>query len=123
VWLDLQIEIILTSPLVRAKQTAEYLSAGLPAKPPIKTVSMLAPGHAPQETMDQVAREGRGHSRVALVGHEPDLGELTAYLVGTRNAIPIKKGGACRIDLDTLSSRHGTLIWHIPPKALRKLGR
>jgi phosphohistidine phosphatase len=123
VWLDAQIEVVLTSPLVRAGQTAEYLASGLPSKPPIAVVDALAPGHVGAEIMEQMARAARGHKRVAAVGHEPDLGELIAWLLGTRRAIPMKKGGVCRIDLDTLSARHGTLVWHLPPKALRKLGR
>jgi phosphohistidine phosphatase len=123
VWLGVQIDVVLTSPLARAKQTAQLLSAGLPAKPPIKTIDALAPGHVPAETMEQVGREGAARSHVAIVGHEPDLGELTGWLVGTRRAVPIKKGGICRIDLDTLTSRHGTLAWHLPPKVLRKLGK
>ena len=120
---DVEVDVIFTSPLVRAKQTAEYLSAGLPGKPPIKTADVLAPGHTPVETMEAIARDARGATRVALVGHEPDLGELTAWLVGTKRAIPFKKGGICRLDLDSLSSRHGTLAWLMPPRALRKLAR
>ena len=120
---DVELDVIFTSPLVRAKQTAEYLSAGLPGKPPIKTADVLAPGHTPVETMEAIARDARGAPRVALVGHEPDLGELTAWLVGTKRAIPFKKGGICRLDLDSLSSRYGTLAWLMPPRALRKLAR
>jgi phosphohistidine phosphatase len=123
VWLDVQVDVVLTSPLVRAKQTAQYLSSGLPSKPPMAVVDALAPGHVPAEIMEQVGREARGHRQVAVVGHEPDLGELAGWLLGTRRAIPMKKGGVCRIDLDTISARHGTLAWHLPPKALRKLGR
>ena len=123
VWLDVQIETVLTSPLVRAKQTAQYLSSGLPSKPPVAVVDALAPGHVPAEMMEQAAREARTHKRVALVGHEPDLGELTGWLLGTKRAIPMKKGGVCRIDLDSLTARNGALVWHMPPKALRKLGR
>jgi phosphohistidine phosphatase len=121
--LDVELDEIFTSPLVRAKQTAQYLSSGLPSKPPVSVVDALAPGHVPAEMMEQVAREARGHTRVAIVGHEPDLGELIGWLVGAKRAIPMKKGGVCRLDLETLSARHGTLVWHLPPKALRKLGR
>jgi phosphohistidine phosphatase len=62
--------------------------------------------------------------RVALVGHEPDLGELAAALLGTPRALPFRKGGVCRIDVDRLgSSTTGSLIWFLPPKILRKTGR
>jgi phosphohistidine phosphatase len=123
VWLDVQVDAVFTSPLVRAKQTAQFLSSGLPAKPPLAVLDALAPGHVPAEIMEHLAREARNHKRVAIVGHEPDLGELAGWLIGSRRAIPMKKGGVCRIDLDALSARHGTLVWLIPPKALRKLGR
>lgn len=123
VWLDVGIDEIFTSPLVRARQTAEYLSAGLPSKPPIRVLDALAPGHAPAKVVEDLARESRKR-RVALVGHEPDLGELAAHLLGTRRAVPFKKGAVCRIDVDGLtSSPPGTLSWFLTPKALRKLGQ
>jgi phosphohistidine phosphatase len=122
VWLDVELDEVFTSPLVRAKQTAEYLSAGLPAKPPIRVIDVLAPGHQPATVLEQVARESRKR-RVAVVGHEPDLGELAGYLLGTRHAVPFKKGGVCRIELDSLTSRPGTLVWWLTPKILRKLGK
>jgi phosphohistidine phosphatase len=123
VWLDVQVDVVLTSPLLRAKQTAELLAAGLPEKPPVKVCDVLGPGHTSVETMEQIARDSHGETRVALVGHEPDLGELTAWLVGTRRPIPYKKGGVARLEMDSLSSRHGTLAWLVTPKMLRKLGR
>jgi phosphohistidine phosphatase len=123
VWLGVDVDAVFTSPLVRAKQTADHLASGLPSKPPIIVVGALAPGHVPAEIMEAVAHEGRGRKRVAVVGHEPDLGELAGWLAGSRRAIPMKKGGVCRFDLDAISTRHGTLAWLLPPKALRKLGR
>jgi phosphohistidine phosphatase len=122
VWMDVQLDIVFTSPLVRARQTAELLSAGLPEKPPIKIADALAPGHTAAEVMEQIARDARGETRVALVGHEPDLGELAAWLLGAKRPVPFKKGGICRIEMDMLSARHGTLAWHATPKMLRKLG-
>jgi phosphohistidine phosphatase len=121
--LDLELEIVVTSPLVRAKQTAEYLVKGLSPAPSLAAAAALAPGHTPGETMDEVARRAGGRSRVAIVGHEPDLGRLAAHLLGARRAVPFKKGGVCRIDLDTFASRGGRLIWFAPPRVLRKLAR
>ena len=121
-FLNLQLDVIFTSPLVRARQTAECLSIGLPEKVRIKTVDALAPGHTSIEVMEQVARQAGSATRVALVGHEPDLGALAGWLIGARRALPFKKGGVCRFEMDSLSSRYATLSWHMPPKVLRKLG-
>jgi phosphohistidine phosphatase len=98
-WLDVALDEIITSPLVRAKQTAELLATGIEGKPVVRLLDALAPGH------------------------EPDLGELAAHLVGASRPMPFRKGGVCRIDVETLTSkRAGTLHWFLPPKALRKLG-
>ncbi len=122
-WLGLSLDEVLTSPLVRAKQTADLLAAGLDRAPVVKVLDVLAPGHAPDTTMAHIAKSARGR-RVALVGHEPDLGELAAHLIRAGRALPFRKGGACRIDVEGLSSkRAGTLVWFMPPRVLRQLGR
>ena len=62
--------------------------------------------------------------RVALVGHEPDLGELAAAILGAQRALPFRKGGICRIDVNRIAAAAtGSLIWFLPPKVLRKSGR
>jgi len=119
--LDAAIDEIFTSPLVRAKQTADLLAAGIEGRPTVKLLDALAPGHAPAVLMAQLAKAAR-RRRIALVGHEPDLGELAAYLIGARRPLPFRKGGMCRIDLGGLTSkRAGALIWFVTPKVLRKL--
>ena len=112
--LDVTVDEVFTSPLVRAKQTAELLAAGLPGKPSVKVLDALAPGHAPRHQND----------RRASPGHEPGRGELAAHLIGAGRALPFKKGGICRIDVESLTSRRpGALTWFIPPKLLRGLGK
>jgi phosphohistidine phosphatase len=121
--LDVAVDEIFTSPLVRAKQTAEILAAGLDGKPPIKVLDALAPGHAPASLMTQLARVAK-RRRIALVGHEPDLGELAAHLIGAGRALAFKKGGVCRIDLGSLTSkRAASLTWFLPPAVLRQIKR
>jgi phosphohistidine phosphatase len=120
--LGVAIDEVFTSPLVRAVQTAEFLSAGLPGQPPVRVLEELAPGHSPAAIVRKLARETRKH-RVALVGHEPGLGDLIAHLLGTRTSVPMKKGGVCRIDAEALGAgRTGTLVWLLTPRILRKLG-
>jgi phosphohistidine phosphatase SixA len=80
----------------------------------------LAPGHEPDQQMTQLARTAK-RRRIALVGHEPGLGELAAHLVGARRPLVFRKGGACRIDLESLTTkRAGALIWLVTPKLLRQ---
>jgi phosphohistidine phosphatase len=118
---DATIDEVFTSPLVRAKQTADLLAAGMGAKPTVKLLDALAPGQGPAAVMTELARAAR-RRRIALVGHEPDLGELAAHLLAAGRPVPFKKGGICRIDVEGLASkRPGSLIWFAPPKVLRKL--
>jgi phosphohistidine phosphatase len=121
--LDVAVDEIFTSPLVRARQTADLLAAGLPGKPAVKILDALSPGHPPASTLAELARAAR-RRRLALVGHEPGLGELAAHLIGAGRALPFKKGGVCRIDVESLSSRRpGTLGWFVTPKMLRLVAK
>ena len=121
--LDVVVDEIFTSPLVRAKQTADLLAAGLAGKPAVKILDALSPGHTPTSVLAQLARAAR-RRRIILVGHEPDLGELAAHRIGAGRALPFKKGGACRIDVESLTSRRaGALTWFVQPKILRRMGR
>jgi phosphohistidine phosphatase len=120
--LEMSIDEIFSSPLVRAKQTADLLAAGVQGTPPVKLLDALAPGHTPTIVITQLAKVAK-RQRIALVGHEPDLGELAAHLIGATRPLLFKKGGMCRIDIGGLGpKRTGSLIWFVTPKALRKLG-
>ena len=113
---------IVTSPLVRTRQTADVLSEELKGKPPIATADSLAPAGSSAAVMQELAKHVR-HARVALVGHEPNLGELAAQLIGARTPLEFKKGGVCRIDFDMLPPKGGGMLrWFLSPKILRKLG-
>jgi phosphohistidine phosphatase len=119
--IDVAIDEVFTSPLVRARQTADLLASGLDSKPSVKVLDALAPGHTAAAVMSGLAKVAK-RRRIALVGHEPDLGELAAYLIGAGRALPFRKGGVCRIDVGSLTTRRaGSLIWVIPPGVLRKL--
>lgn len=123
VWLGVGIDEIYSSPLVRAKQTADLLSEGLKERTNVRMVDELAPGHEPSRVLAELGKRIK-RRRVALVGHEPDLGELAAALIGAPRALAFRKGGVCRIDVDRVGvSAHGSLIWFLPPKVLRKTGR
>src|SRR5436190_885078 len=63
-------------------------------------------------------------SKIALVGHEPGIGELAARLAGSRHPLEFKKGGACRIDVKVLPiAGPGSLCWFLTPRIMRSLKR
>jgi phosphohistidine phosphatase len=117
----IEISLVLTSPLVRARQTAEILARGLTSVPTVEVTNALLPGQPPARMVEALAGHARAKS-VALVGHEPGLGELAAWLLGAREALPFKKGGVCRIDMPSLPPvPPGQLVWFALPKMLRAM--
>jgi phosphohistidine phosphatase len=116
------VNVVVTSPLVRAKQTAEIVVAGLAPAPVHEVLDELAPGHSPAE-LAEALEPYRKHQTIALVGHEPDLGEFAAWLIGSTKPIPFKKGGIACLEISDLPpGRTNTLIWLATPKMLRGLG-
>lgn len=119
--MEVGFDLILSSPLVRARQTADVLAAEFDPPPPIINTDALAPGAEYADLVAALQKHAR-KPRVALVGHEPDIGELAARLIGSRHAIEFKKGGVCRIDLDEIPPNGpGDLRWLMPPKFLRAI--
>jgi phosphohistidine phosphatase len=117
------IDVVLTSPLVRTRQTAEIVAAAFGPRPPVVNVEALAPGGTPTALAAELEKHAR-RPHIVIVGHEPGIGELAAWLVGMRHALEFKKGGVCRIDVDALPPRGaGNLRWFLTPKILRSLRR
>ena len=114
-------DIVLTSPLVRARQTAEIVAGGLAPRPTLVNLDSLAPDAGYAALMTDLEKHAR-KPRIALVGHEPDIGELAARLIGSRRSIEFKKGAICRIDIDEIPPNGpGQLRWFIAPKILLAL--
>jgi phosphohistidine phosphatase len=119
--LGVSIDVVLTSPLVRTRQTAEIVAAAFAPRPAVVNVEALAPGGALSAVMAELEKHTR-RSHIVIVGHEPGIGELAARLVGLRRPIEFKKGAVCRIDVDALPPRDpGALRWLLTPKILRSL--
>lgn len=115
-------ELIIASPLVRTRQTAEIIAETLKDKPQIINSDALTPAGTPAAVIQELGKHMR-KGRIALVGHEPNLGELAGRLIGARSPIEFKKGAVCRIDFEVLPPKAiGQLMWFLPPKVLRKLG-
>ena len=108
---------------LRARQTAELLIAGVRSKPALEVTDALAPGEPPVKVAAMLAKHS-GRCSIALVGHEPGLGELAAWLVGANKPCEMKKGGVCRIEVTALPpARQGQVVWHATPKMLRALAK
>jgi phosphohistidine phosphatase len=119
--LDVAFDQMLTSPLVRARQTADVIAEAMKGKPPIATVDALTPAGTPAAVIQELGRHMR-KARIALVGHEPNMGELAAHLIGAKVPLPFKKGAICRIDFSVFPPKgKGALIWFVQPRMLRKL--
>jgi phosphohistidine phosphatase len=115
-----RVDCLLTSPLVRARQTAEVLNAVARWPNPIDCPE-LAPGSDPGAVLAILRRQKA--KRIALVGHEPDLsGLLSLCIAGPDVTLPIalKKGGiACIVFSRRVGASKATLTAIIPPRALR----
>ncbi|MEN3337996.1 MAG: phosphohistidine phosphatase [Acidobacteriota bacterium] len=119
--LDVEFEHIIASPLLRTKQTADVLADCLKSKPTVSTSDSLAPAGTPAAVIQELGRHMR-KGRIALVGHEPNIGELAARLIGARVPLEFKKGGICRIDFDVFPPKGtGQLRWFVPPRMLRSV--
>jgi phosphohistidine phosphatase len=106
--------LVLTSPLVRAQETAEDFCQALGIDGPI-VEPWLASGMRPPEAISEL-KAYADHSRIAIVGHEPDLSSLIETLLGTpAPAIEMKKGAIAGISLSD-SGHRGRLRYLIPPK-------
>jgi phosphohistidine phosphatase len=124
--LGVEIDLILTSPLARAIETAEILAAaaGL-GKKDIKHTANLAPG-APAENLFAEIKGHAGDEVVALVGHQPDLGALISKIIQGDGglSIQLKKGGVCCVNVtETVPALRGDMLWMLTPKQLRLLAK
>jgi phosphohistidine phosphatase len=113
---------VLTSPLARARQTAEILTS-VTRWPRAQEIAELAPGHNPVEVLALVRDQSVGS--VALIGHEPGLSQLLATMVAgadSRMECELKKGGAASLHFPSaVRAGHARLEWLVTPKALRAL--
>jgi phosphohistidine phosphatase len=121
--LNIVVDLVLTSPLVRARETAAILASGL-GRRPIEEIDALAPGGRHAALVEVLAYQAKKCPRLALVGHEPDLGELVMRLLAANGTVKFKKGAVCAIDVDGATpGGPGTLRWFLTPRVLRALAQ
>jgi len=102
------VDAVLTSPLVRAVQTAELIAQALEHAGAVEVLSSLAPG-VPSRVV--AADLGTRAGAVALVGHEPNMSALGAMLVGRPGFPPFKKAQVMLVE-------DGRAVWSLDPETL-----
>jgi phosphohistidine phosphatase len=114
-------DVLLTSPLVRARQTAEIAAAAWGKLRPM-VEPRLAAGARP-ETILRAVYEHHGAALVGTFGHEPDCSSLLAHLLGTPHSgrLAFKKGGAALVKLGERPREAATLLWFVPSRVLRPI--
>ena len=116
------LDLILSSPLKRALQTAEVARKTLKYKGDIIRTTALEPGASVQQVWDEI-RDHRDKACLMLVGHNPLFSQLAAYLLGSADMqVDFKKGGLMKIDIEHFPPvPRGILCWYITPKSVSKL--
>jgi phosphohistidine phosphatase len=118
-------DLILSSPLARAKQTAEIVARKLNARKRLRFTSALAPGGSAANLIRQLEREKPAPDTVLLVGHEPDMSRLVSLLTtgGLQMQMDFKKGGLCKLEVEKLSAGQcAKLVWLLTPKQMKMIG-
>ncbi|MFN2370624.1 MAG: histidine phosphatase family protein [Candidatus Krumholzibacteriia bacterium] len=114
--LDLGVDLILCSPLVRARQTADVLAAALAPAGGVVQDARLGFGFDPLRLAELLATHPQA-SRPLLVGHEPSFSQVVGEIVGGAR-LTCRKASLIRVDLHTEDPPCGTLEWSVPPGIL-----
>ena len=118
--MGLKFDLILSSPYVRAQQTAKIVAKALGKE--VTFTKFLVPDADPLDLIAEINDE-KPHT-VLLVGHEPDLSQLISMLAcgTTAGTFELKKGGLCKLTAETIAfGQCATLNWLLTPKQLRAL--
>jgi phosphohistidine phosphatase len=119
--LGIHADLVISSPYVRAMQTAEIFAGALAyPKSKIRSTDSLLPGAEPTAILRELARE-KNVSSVFCFGHGPHVDGLLAAAVGApRHITSMKKAGVALVELKRLSPPNGQLVWLVTPKLIRK---
>ncbi len=123
--LNLKFDLILSSPYVRAWETASLIAEGLGLDHELEECPELASGEPAEPVVTEVARRFKKANTILIAGHEPDLSRLISIYIsgGTRVPITMKKGSLARISFPVgPAPGKGILEWLLAPKHLVALG-
>jgi phosphohistidine phosphatase len=120
--LGVHADLLISSPYVRAKQTAVLFAKALEySEQKIRQTDNLLPGAEAGALLRELARE-KNVSVVFCFGHAPHVDELLAASIGaTRQVTSMKKAGVAFVELKRVSPPSGQLVWLLTPKLVRKV--
>ncbi len=116
--LKLPLDLIISSPLVRAMQTAEIVAGAQAGAPRVIADGRVGPGFG-ADHLAAILAEHRRAGAVMLVGHEPDFSWTIGRLIGGGRLV-MKKGGLACVELEDPASLRGALAWLVPPAILER---
>ncbi|HET6249395.1 MAG TPA: histidine phosphatase family protein [Tepidisphaeraceae bacterium] len=117
------LDILATSPLLRAVQTGEIVAGQYDGLTPI-SIAPLSPGKTPMTLLNWLQKQP-AEATIALVGHEPGLSIFISWmLTGLQESfVEMKKGGACLLKIEgELRPARAKLQWHLKASQLRDMG-
>lgn len=117
--MDITFEVIFSSPLVRARQTAEIVARSLKLEKQLRITTHLAPEGAFVDLLALIEHARPQATAILVVGHEPYLSRLISLLCtgGASLGVTLKKGGLCRLELETVKAgRCAMLEWLLTPR-------
>lgn len=109
-------DAIISSPYVRARQTADILARGLHDTDRLESDARLVPGFGIADLMSLLTDYSDAGS-LMIVGHEPDLGQVICELIGAER-LKMRKGSVALVDLPDPHTARGQLQWVAPPAIL-----
>jgi phosphohistidine phosphatase len=122
--MGLTFDLVLSSPVLRAKQTAEIVVHELGADKLLQFSHHLSYGGNPKDLIEEISKAWPGRERVLLVGHEPYLSGLVSRLLTGRDDLPLtlKKGGFCHLSIEHLRyGACGILMSLLTPAQMTKM--
>jgi phosphohistidine phosphatase len=122
--MELSFDLILSSPFVRARQTAEMVAKSFRAEKKLAFSKALAVGGNPRALVEELRRCEPAPQEVLLVGHEPYLSGLISMLVAGHAgfSVTLKKGGLCKLSAESLKyGRCASLEWLLTPKQMAQM--
>lgn len=118
--LGLGLELVLTSPFVRAAQTAEIVVTRLNMMDKLIQDKRLSPGCNLMDLI-KILEDHPKRRKIMLVGHEPDFSGMISGLIGGGRLV-CPKGGLARVDTLDGVPFQGELVWLLPPEMLTRSG-